>query len=152
MNYIIDIKGIEPILAKLEQVKGLKFLKGIMTGALSDVKNWIAVYPPESEANFAGQRRWYQRGYGSRWMRKDGSIGGYKSSRQLGQRWTYKVNADGMGGVVGNNVTYAPFVQGDKQNRWHKMRGWRNTEQAATEMGPKIIDKIKAQIQAWIGG
>jgi len=151
MNYVIDVKGIEPILAKLEQVKGLKFLKGVMGAALSDVKNWIAVYPPESEANMPG-RRWYQRGYGQRWYRKDGTMGGMKTSQQLGQSWAYKVDQDGMGGVVGNKVTYAPFVQGPKQALFHKGRGWRTIEQAVVEVGPKVIDKIKAQIQAWIGG
>ena len=148
----IDIQGIEPLMAKLEQLRGMAWLRGVMTGALSDLKNWIAEYPPSSEANIPYQRRWYQRGYGTRWTRKDGSIGGRATSEQLGQRWTYRVDDNGRGGVVGNNASYAKWVQGPEQNRWHERRGWRTTQQAVTEQGPKVIDKIRAEITRLLRG
>lgn len=148
----IDITGIEPLMAKLEQLRGLTWLKGVMTAALSDLKDWIAEYPPESDANIPYQRRWYQRGYGSKWMRRNGTVGGRATSEQLGQKWTYKVDDDGHGGVVGNNASYAKWVQGPEQNRWHTRRGWRTTTQAVTEQGPKVIDKLRTAISRLLKG
>lgn len=142
----IDIRGVEPLMTKLENLRGLKWVRGVMTAALSDLKDWIAEYPPSSEANIPYQRRWYQRGYGTRWMRKNGTIGGSKTSEQLGQRWTYRLDSNGRGGVVGNNASYAKWVQGPEQSSWHAERGWRTTPQAVAEQGPRIVDKLRTEI------
>ena len=91
------------------------------------VRGKIAVYPPKRPPATRG--RWYQRGYGPRWRRKDGSIGGRKTSEQLGQRWTTRQK--GTGAVVGNAASYSPFVQNEeKQAAVHRAAGWMTDKKA----------------------
>ena len=85
------------------------------------VRGKIAVYPAQRSPT--NPQRWYQRGYGSKWRRKDGSVGGRATSEQLGQRWTTQPKGDGA--VVGTPVSYAPWVQKeDQQAAVHRSSGW----------------------------
>jgi hypothetical protein len=82
------IRGMNKLLRKLNSLRELRGAKrGLRAGAVH-IKGKIAIYPNSSEANTPGQRRWYERGWGAKWTRKDGSIGGRKSSETLGRRWT----------------------------------------------------------------
>jgi len=95
-------------------------------------------------------RRWYERGYGPRWRVKSGAVHGRKTSQMLGGagpsgRW-------GDERVVGNNVSYAPFVQdegdrrastgdaaGDGGSRWRSRR-------------PSGVRRLLRTIRKLIGG
>ncbi|HOW77936.1 MAG TPA: HK97 gp10 family phage protein [Verrucomicrobiota bacterium] len=149
----IRIEGLDKVLAKFGRIEGVKFLKGIMGTAALDIKDWIAEYAPATEANSPSRPRWYERGYGPRWRRMNGSIGGSRTSETLGRRWTTKVAADGMQAEVGNNASYARYVQdADMQARFHKARGWRTIQEAAEAKGPGIIEKVRATINALLKG
>lgn len=157
MSVNIEIKGIEKVRAKLGDLQNRTYMMGAMAAATSEVKDWIAEYPAASEANspreFNGYyslashkalNRWYERGYGPRWVRKDGSIGGAKTSETLGRRWTTRVKERGMRGVVGNNASYAPFVQdADRQATFHQKRGWRTVQDAVREKRDAVVRIIQ---------
>lgn len=99
------------------------------------IRDKIAKYPPATIANSTANPggRWYQRGYGPRWARKDGSVGGRKTSEQLGQSWTSKQK--GIGAIVGTKVSYAPFVQAASfQAGFHRGRGWMTDRRAVLEI------------------
>jgi hypothetical protein len=150
MSVQIDLQGLEPLLRKLARLKGNEAVKGVMTAAASDLKSWVAEYPP---AGASEGDRWYERGYGPRWRRKDGSVGGRRTSQTLGRRWTIEVMDQGMAARIGNNVTYGPYVQDEEQqNRVHKARGWRTVQGAVKEKGPEIVRKIKAAIDRLLRG
>lgn len=84
------------------------------------VRNEIAPYPPAIPAK---DKRWYERGYGTKYRRKDGGITGRKTSEMLGRRW--EVRAEGRGATVRNSASYAPFVHGDNdQAAIHRYTGW----------------------------
>lgn len=58
-------------------------------------------------------------------------VAGYKlagggKSELLGRSWTTEINEtdDAMVGEIGNNASYAGYVQGERQNRIHARRGW----------------------------
>lgn len=141
MTVTIEIKGMEAIQRKLRDLQPREYAIGTMQASVALLKNEIAPYPPATAANSPMARRWYERGYGNRWLRRDGSIGGKRTSQTLGRRWTTKVEQQGMRGVVGNNVTYGPFVQSAARQTWyHKRTGWRTDEQAIQRVGPKIRD------------
>jgi len=112
------------------------------------VKGKIAKYPPSSEANApAGVgKSWYERGYGTRWLRRDGSIGGRKTSETLGRKWTSRTRNGGLTAVVGNNVSYGPFVQGSEQADFHKRRGWKTTDDVAAEENEFVLRKIQKKV------
>ena len=146
----IKIEGMDRLVATLGRLEGARYMRGVLEAGGSMLKNYIAEYPPASEANRPGQRRWYERGYGSRWTRRDGSVGGSATSQTLGRRWT--VSSRGLTVTVGNNVTYGPFVQGDKQAAFHERRGWRTEQQAIEKIGPDIIGMAHDEIDRVLEG
>jgi hypothetical protein len=75
-------------------------------------------------------------------------VQGYKlagggSSEMLGRSWDAQIIAqdDAIIGLVGNNTSYAPYVQGDKQWRVHKARGWITVDRAL-EMSKDDINQF----------
>lgn len=147
----IEIKGLTELQAQLGKLEGAEYMHQVLKAAGSMLKAYIAEYPPASGANSPGQRRWYERGYGPKWTRKDGSVGGSRTSEALGRRWTVK--SEPMSVTVGNNASYAPFVQSaEKQASVHKRHGWRTDEQAIAEMQPKIESMALAEIARVLEG
>ncbi|KKW13404.1 MAG: hypothetical protein UY48_C0001G0025 [Candidatus Gottesmanbacteria bacterium GW2011_GWB1_49_7] len=140
-------RGIGKLLRKLDSLEGMAIaVRALRAGALH-VKGKIARYPPSSIANSPGQRRWYERGYGPRWRRRDNSIGGSKTSETLGRRWTIGERSSGFQQVIGNNVSYGPYVQSEeKQARFHRARGWLTDEKVIDQEEKTILKFIKDEI------
>lgn len=149
MSVTIELRGVSELLARLARLEGLAPVKGIMTAAASDAKAWLAQYPAPIRTN---PNRWYERGYGTRWRRKDGSIGGRRTSETLGRRWTIQILDQGFAARVGNNASYGHWVQ-DRQTQARVHRGrWRTIQDAAEQQGPIIVAKMKAAIEQLLGG
>ena len=48
---------------------------------------------------------------------------------------------------VGNNASYAPFVQGrDQQAGFHARRGWKTIEDVGEKHGAEVVKKIERAI------
>jgi hypothetical protein len=74
---------------------------------------------------------------------KTAGVVGYKlirSSQKLGKRWAVKVIAGeaSVTGMIGTNVSYAEYVEGDKQAAIHAAHHWPTTTTALTETEPDI--------------
>lgn len=142
---VLEIRGIDELERKLGLVEAALRLGPILRAAASSIKNEVARYPPSSIANSPTQRRWYERGFGPRWMRRDGSVGGSRTSETLARRWTTRVSANEA--RVGNNASYAPFVQGrDQQAAFHARRGWKTLEDVGEKEAQRVIRKIETAI------
>jgi hypothetical protein len=152
----IRVEGLDKLIRKLEGLGKLGYLRAGIKAATAHVKGKVNKYPPSSEANSPkgpGGGSWYQRGYGSRWIRRDGSQGGSKTSQTLGRRWTIRTENDGLTGIIGNNVTYSPFVHDkDKQTDFHAARGWMTTEKVAEQEAATVRKFIEAEIRKAIAG
>ena len=151
----LKIEGLEQVIAKLDKMAGVVWLRTTLITAAIMVKNEVAKYPAASEANTPYQRRWYQRGWGTKWMRKDGSVNGRQTSETLGRRWHYKrvESAGEMQMVIGNNASYAPFVQGaEKQAAFHKSRGWVTAEAALEQARPMIMRMVQDRVNEQLKG
>lgn len=68
------------------------------------------------------------------------SVKGYRlesggESEMLGRSWDAQIIElkDTIIGIVGNNTSYADYVQGDKQSRIHSARGWPTVDKALEE-------------------
>jgi len=145
LSVSMELKGYKLLERKLGPIQAGKFWKALLSAAASDVKDYIAVYPAASIANSPQARRWYERGYGPRWYRADGSTGGSKTSETLGRRWT--ISANSQRAIVGNNASYARAVQSAKEQApYHGQRGWRTDEETLKEMRPKIVEKLRRAI------
>lgn len=148
----IQIEGLDALVAKFGELQGGAYMREVLTVGGTMLKNFIAQYPLASEANTPYQRRWYERGYGPKWMRKDGSVKGLKTSETLGRKWSVVARSD-TEVVVGNNASYAPFVQSaEKQANFHRQRGWRTDDMAIKETAPKIVAMAQREIDRILGG
>ena len=142
----IIIKGDEDLVRRLKQLSSTRPINKVVAVGVTEIKSRIATYPPRSSANTPKDRgRWYQRGYGSKYRRKNGAVRGYKTSKTLGRRWTVRIDQGGMRGRVGNNAAYGPFVQSaSRQASFHKRRGWKTDEAVIDEVRP-IVEKTLLQ-------
>jgi len=154
------IKGMDNLLRKLDRVAALKGAKRGLKAGAKHIKDKIKKYPPSTQANSPrgfnsfyslGNRRpnnrWYERGYGPRWARKDGSIGGRKTSEDLINKWGIAERAGGLQQVIGNNASYSIYVHSaDDQARFHGRRGWKTDEQVLDEEGDEVLKFIQHEI------
>jgi hypothetical protein len=137
----VRVNGLSELLKKVHDVEQLKFVTSALEAGAEQIKSNIAEYPPASMANNPANKRWYERGYGPRWQ---GGSGGKKTSEMLGRKWTIAKKHQGLTVVIGNNVSYGPYVQDeDKQAHFHRERGWKTTKKAAEEEAPKILEFIR---------
>lgn len=124
MSYGIRIVG----LREIQRALGADIKPAIQaaTKAIAlEVQGTIAPYPESTIANSPSnpKGRWYQRGYGPKWMTKKGEVHGRKTSQTLGRRWSVKQR--GIGAIVANLASYADVVHSQqKQARFHAARGW----------------------------
>ena len=114
----------------------------------------VSAYPPEGPWNknpgTRGDGRWYQRGFGSRWMRKGGSIGGTpyfsgiggnNNSQELQKSWKIE-KRDEFTAAVFTNVTYAPFLfDPDRRVSWANGHGWKDLDEFENGFAP-IFEEI----------
>lgn len=90
-------------------------------------------------------------------IRKATQVQGYKlagggKSEMLGKSWTVAVEAgkDGVVGEIGNNTSYAPWVQGDKQWYVHAKRGWKTLDTALEESMDDINGFFGDALDEWM--
>jgi hypothetical protein len=145
------IKGMDKLVRKLDTVAKLKGAKrGLKAGAVH-VMGKIKQYPPQTLANSPNNPtgRWYERSYGPRWLRKrDGTVGGRKTSERLDTKWTTASRAGGLQQVIGNNASYAPYVHSaEKQAGFHGDRGWLTDEQVLKSEGEEVLAFIQAEVE-----
>ena len=90
-------------------------------------------------------------------IRKMTQVQGYKLARGgkselLGKSWTVSVEANNNGvvGEIGNNTSYAPWVQGDKQWNVHAKRGWITIDTALDESMEDINGFFQDALDEWL--
>ena len=145
---VAEIRGLDRLVIKIDNLRSLRAVKAALRASAVHVKGKIARYPQASEANDPSQRRWYERNYGPRWRRRDGSIGGRKTSQTLGKRWAISERNQGLTQVIGNNADYAPFVQdADRQAWFHKQRDWPTAQGVLEDETPTILRFIEDYVE-----
>ena len=117
----IEIRGVDQLIKKLGSVTGNSILVPPMKRSVDMLLKDIRPYPEERP----GQT--YQRGKDPR-------------SERLRTRWTTKVSrsANGVIGKIGNNASYAPWVQS------HQFQAWMHRGRWQTDL--VVIDKNRAAI------
>lgn len=128
----------------------------VLTRAVLELKDHAAAYPTEGSWNKApgarGNNRWYQRQFGSRWKRADGSLGGVNNSQRLQKSWQTEIQrADEFSASTFTEVTYAPFLLDDNRRvHWANSHGWQTLDEIEEDYTPRfekiILDEIDKQI------
>ena len=136
-NQAIQIEGIDELIKKLGKVDGPKVLVEPMEWSVRAVEDTIKPYPP------AWPESTYRRGQDPR-------------SEDLGGRWTSKVqqSMSGVVGKIGNNASYAPWVQShqfqnrrtDSKDRHMFLGRWKTDLQAINENRKNIERRFKLAI------
>lgn len=148
------IQGLDKVQAVMArfpaQIKAAIQLSGKdMAKNILDTKG-LRNYPPGTAANQppgTSGRGYYIRGRG--WMSKSGD--GYTlkaTSERLGTKWYVKPN--GYSTLVGNPVTYAPYLHGDEQARWSLQIGWKKLVDVANDKIGESVRIYENHIQALI--
>jgi hypothetical protein len=155
----IEIKGMDEAIKKLEDLGQLRKVHAGIRAAGMYIKGKIAKYPPRKHVSIASlggwksdkQRRWFF------WALKEGKIdvpyrrGISPSSEALGRKWTSRYDRSKFEAVVGNNVSYARFVMGDKQTKMMKRIGWKSIETVATEETKRVQEYVFDAVRRAIG-
>jgi hypothetical protein len=145
----------DDLIRRLDKVGSRQPIKTAMRAAAQHVKGKVNVYPPDTIANSPSNPsgRWYERNYGPRWRRRDGSIGGSPTSKQLKHKWTTKLANDGLSAIVGNNVSYGPYVQDEeRQAGFHRRRGWKTIQDVSREEAETVARFVRDHVERALEG
>ena len=151
ISVTLRIKGVTELRDKLNRPLQ-EFIRSAAWLSANEMLNRFQTYPPETQANNPSRRRWYVRLVGSRWRRKDGSIGMRNNSERLYYQWHIE-HSGALGAKFYNKASYAAWVQGDKQTRVMKRIGWKTYRDVMTaSMKRKIDSFLQNTVQWWIEG
>jgi len=146
----VTIEGL-PSLTRLLNADLNKAVGAATFAIAAEIQNRLAPYPAASEANrprswqSGGPNQWYERGYGPRWVRKDGSINGRKTSQTLNRRWSIQRGV--RSATLWNKAGYSGFVHdANIQAAFHKRRGWRTDQDVINQVqGDGTVSNIVNQ-------
>ena len=90
-------------------------------------------------------------------IRKATAVQGYKlagggESETLGKSWAVNVQSgpEGVLGEIGNNASYARYVQGDRQWNVHAKRGWITLDSAVQDSKEDIDGFFQEALEEWL--
>lgn len=148
----IRIDGVERLEKRLGQIVARNVLNRSALAAAKHVKGKIARYPPQAAPT--NPNSWYQRGYGPRWRRADGTIGGKKTSENMGKQWTIDIDRAVSRATVGNKVTYVRWVQDkERQAPIHEKNNWLTAQDMLEKNKSRIVQFYRDEIiKAWKRG
>jgi hypothetical protein len=141
------------ILAVVNNPEGRKRL---LLRAVLELKDLAAGYPVEGAWNrdpgTKGNHVWYQRQFGTRYKRKDGSTGGRNTSQRLQKSWQTEVQRrDDFSASAFTDVTYAPYLlDPERRVSWAAGHGWQDLDTIQEQYTPRFeqlaLDEVDDQI------
>ena len=141
----IEIKGMEAVVKKLESLNKPAIFKAPMRKSLDHLEGKVKRDPTKAAGAFSsmateGQRKAY-------WAKvsENPSIHGprgYIRSHRLYNAWQKKITSGGRIGTVfvdENAVPYAKYVEGTRQQPFHRASNWPRVDKVAKEEAKTII-------------
>ena len=129
-TFVIKLEGEETAQRLLEALQSAGFLKGVMQDVARQAVAHIKVYPTQRPNT------------------------DYIRTNTLNRRWTYEVRSTlyGATAVIGNNTSYAPYVQSAERQAWmHEGQGWVTDEdemaRAEEYVEPMVYDAIEVVLR-----
>jgi len=149
MTTAIRVEGLDALQAKLGQLATNQALVPQMHRSLATLHAVVVKYPPPPQYSggaawmTAKQRRWFFAN-----LRKGLIDVPYRRTGKLGQSWTTSVDATaaGLTGVLGNNRSYARYVQDrDLQAKIHVDR-WPTAQDVIEDKTAAIVAGFEKEI------
>ena len=140
----IEVEGAEQLIAKLTTVQQFNKVKAaisqesvMLTGKLKNYPRKQYTPNPLIKSNPKVRRAFFAK-------MKAGEISvPYRRSGDLRKHWTATSSLGGWTATIGNNLGYAPLVQGwEDQVKRHQWSGWLTDKGAMNVYGPKIKQRI----------
>lgn len=151
----IEIPGLEELAKGLAILGEFQEVKDAIRVAAEGIEDALADYPPRKYVSIQEAGGWVsekQRRYVIAAIR-DGRIefpyrrGQSDPSEDLGQSWTIKEEAHGLGARIGNDTSYGPYVQDAKeQSSMMAKIGWKTTEEVAEEEEDNVVNDVLGAI------
>ena len=145
-DFSVKVEGLDKVQRMLHRADAKAALIVGLEFGIKKLQQVAGKYPPTSSANVANDKgRWYERGWGTKYNRADGSVGGKLTSYPLKDGWHTKLFKGGhIRGEVWNDAPYSAAVQGSKrlQNRVHAKRGWKRLNEEGFKLAKGITQKI----------
>ena len=121
MSYGVTIQGIDELMAKIDPIRGNKWVKGGMESVGLELVGKAQQYPPVP----AGST--------------------YERTNKLRNSWTYQVNNDGDAVKIGSSEAAVPYnryvMDRDMQTKVHAWHGWK-TIQGILQMNAERVTEI----------
>ena len=142
----MEIKGMDELIKKLEELGKMSKVHAGMKAAMIHLKGKVNTYPDKTEANvpkhFVGGR-WYERSWGSKRFTKKG-VKGPKTSERLDTAWTTSYDKVKFEAVIGNDASYAKYVQGPKGTQAKAMKriGWKGIDVVSNEETKRVQEYV----------
>ena len=156
MTVGIEIKGLGNLEKKINSLAQMKAVKAALQNAGTHVKGEMARYPQRKHITIQQvggwasekQRRWFFAALRSGEIDVPYRRGQSPGTEDLGQRWTVTTKDGGLTVVVGNNASYALYVQGDdKQSQMMKLIGWKTDKQVVEKEKDKMTGYLEKAIK-----
>ena len=152
----ITLEGLDKLVKKLDNLAQLKTVAAAIKAGALHIKGKIAKYPPRRDVpqpfKSERQRRWFFAALRSGEIEVPYRRGQSPGSEALGRKWTVKTRDNGLTAIVGNNVSYGPFVQGEQQASFMAARGWKTTDTVAQEEGDRVNELVAQAVEKALAG
>ena len=147
----IRLDGAAALIAKFTRLAQFREAARALNAAALHVKGKIAQYPAESHRPqpFVSDKQ--RRGLFAKLRKGEIEVpyrrGASPGSQSLGRKWTIASSNNGLTVTVGNNVSYGPLVQGEKQTGYHATTGWRTVEQVMDAERETVVEYVSQELQ-----
>lgn len=119
----------------------------VLIRASLELQDRYIVYPAAGVWNRAlgtcGNNKWYQRKFGPRYLRMDGTFGGRNTSENLQTSWRNTIADDAYSASTSTGVSYAPYLYDpDKRVHWAQAHGWQTVDEIADNYAPRFAELV----------
>ena len=143
----IDLGKVPTMLQRLKQLQAVQ--QSVRESSLY-IRGKVSEYPPTRRQKMIFRTARQRRAFFAKL--KSGEIevpyrrGSSPNSQTMGRRWTVEMSPDGYSGRVGNNVSYARYVIGERQAEYHR-GNWKKTSDVVREETPRIQEIFDRNIR-----
>lgn len=155
---MIEIRGVEELLAKLARLEKLQAVIAVLRAAALYVKGKLAKYPQQKQirrdsvydTTFQSikQQRWFFASLADETLDVPYHRGESASSEALGRSWTTEDQDGGLTQIIGNDTSYGPFVMGDEeQSLFMAAMGWQKTGDIVDQYEDYVVQKVQEGLE-----
>jgi hypothetical protein len=126
----MTVEGAEELARRLDEINEDN-MQDVMLAIATEMQNVMAPYPPPPPRR--NPRRWYERGYGQRWMTRRG-VRNRATSQMMNRRWFVGRGLFNAAEIT-NSAEYSSYVHlAEDQTKVHKRTGWMTEKTAERQL------------------